>query len=599
MLKLSVKSGITQIAVAEGGGNASNSIDNDGALSIAAVAVANATGVTSSADADADATVSGIYQSAYATGGGDASSVITNAGALTISATANANAGYGIGRSLCNGQLCDLAVGSCLWQRSTRSFRSPMPLLAGRPLLVRSTSARWPLRSRPRTRLIAYASLGSAAIYQNADATGGGYATANIDNGGTINLLADGYASGTQATATPLRSLRSARRPMRCRAAMRLPTSPTRVISASARLLDAVGTVNGANAYATIDMGINQEATASSDGVGTASLDNSGSLTLEAIATANAETHRLRLREHLLRASIRAQKAARVEQLAELTNSGPLDISAVADANGSSATAEAYVANAHLPSGLCHRKRLCDCCPEQSGGRCADDQRRRACRRGQRALLMPRPRSLGGIKQFATASSGIALASVANSGTMTIAANATATGVTAADAARCGQERDLAVGGCRDGRLRDCSRGPRQQRDIEHRGRRQRVRDFGLCLGERSGRRQERRWHLPICIGQCRIVGVDRQRRFDQHRGGCLCDRHGRGECQRACTGSDPNGPGRHSVVRERFGGHLRGDRQRQRFGQRLSPRPTPRRAACRSIRMAALHCSTMPDCST
>ena len=103
----------------------------------------------------------------------------------------------------------------------------------------------------------AYASLAASAIYQNADATAGGDATANFNNGGAITLSlthmravrglghCQGFRSNSQtADAASGRD-----------ASANITNSGDLSISALARRRS--GPVNAANAYATIDMGIN------------------------------------------------------------------------------------------------------------------------------------------------------------------------------------------------------------------------------------------------------------------------------------------------------------------------------------------------------
>lgn len=431
----SVESAISQVASATSDGDATNLIDNDGTLSIAAVANANG-GVTASAYASVD---TGIYQYASATGSeGDATSTVANAGTLTINATAVANAGGGgadpgVGGAVAYATVVD-GVSQYAYANGGGDALASLSNAAAAGTAPAGSIDISAVATAISTTAPAYASasLSNSAIWQSAYATGGGNATANISNGGMLNLAASAYASGSLAIAHA-----RANYPISQDATATSDGNATASITNSGELTigvlaQAISTRNYASAYASIQTGISQNATATGSGLATASLDNSGTLAIGAAAYATAETYALALAgvDSAIAQSATGDSGGAV---AELANSGPLDISAVAHASGNSATAVAYVSN-----GI-----------SQSASATGTGNATAVLNNGEGGVLSITADAVatagvndgyayatidGAILQYATADSGIALASLTNAGTMGITANATAHGATVAGA---------------------------------------------------------------------------------------------------------------------------------------------------------------------
>jgi len=419
---------IDMSAIATGADHtALNSIDNSGTLDIEAIANANAHNGNAHAFASIE---TGFTQSATGNTGANATNVVNNAGTINIGATATARV-TGIA-----------ATGTASAQASLSSaiYQSAQAFGGGEARNTISNATTGVINITAAANALSTTSSANATvdmetvIRQSASATGGGDAISEITNAGTINITGAAQATGSNAFASvsvdePVIS-QTADATSDANATVTLTNSGNLNITAHAV---ANSTRNDASAFASLSSGgIFQSASATGSGLASVTLNNTGNLNIHASATANAETSAYAsafIQSGISQVATGDSGGASVT----LTNgsTGVIDIAAIANANGNSGSAYASVISGVYQAVTATSSGNATALIDNQGSLSV-----RAIADAEAGVndAFAFASIEGGVYQFASASSGTASATLNNGGTLNVIASAIANGVTFASA---------------------------------------------------------------------------------------------------------------------------------------------------------------------
>lgn len=334
----SISSAISQEAFASRG-NASTTVTNAGILTITALGTANSTNLagdaTGSAEASASAT-GGIYQSADARIGGNATATVINSGTFTYTATANA---------LADGYAESTATASSGISQSANAYGGgdATALLTNSGTINQSANAKATGSQAQADASLDYGISQSAYAYNSeVGISGDAFTTITNASTGVINLNANATAVASNNVATASASVSTAIYQNAYSAAgnatSTLTNSGALTIGATAKATSTGAGLfasNSAFAYASIETGIEQSASAAGPGgIATATITNSGALTIAAKANANAADYAYATATVSDGISQTATANVAGTAAVSLTNSAALNITADAVANG-------------------------------------------------------------------------------------------------------------------------------------------------------------------------------------------------------------------------------------------------------------------------